>query len=170
VIATSALLLVAGHETTANLIGNGLFSLLHHPEQLAELRAGNITTTTAVEELLRHDGPVQITQRIALADIQLDGDTIPAGDLVLLLIGAANRDPDVFDNPDALNLSRVPNPHLAFSSGIHACLGASLARIETAIVLEHLLQRLPKLRLISRPQWRDTFVLRGLRSLPVAWT
>jgi len=169
VIATCALLLMAGHETTANLIGNGVLALLRQPDQLAELRCGNIAMDSAVEELLRYDGPVQLTQRIALADVDLDGITIPAGELIVLLVGAANRDPEVFDEPDRLDLAREPNHHLAFSSGIHACLGASLARMETGIVLDQLLTRLPGLRLANQPRWRDTFVLRGLQSLPVAW-
>lgn len=170
VIATCALLLVAGHETTANLIANGVLALLRHPDQLAELRDGHVVAETAVEELLRYDGPVQLTQRIALADLIVDGITIPAGELIVLLVGAANRDPEVFDEPDQLNLARNPNHHLAFSTGIHACLGAALARMETAVVLEQLLIRLPGLRLAAQPRWRDTFVLRGLQSLPVAWT
>jgi cytochrome P450 len=168
-ISTCALLLVAGHETTANLIGNGLYALLRHPEQLHELRERNVPIATAVEELLRFDSPVQITQRIALADVELDGTTIPAGALIVLLIGAANRDPDVFDDPDSLDLFRSPNPHLAFSTGIHTCLGATLARLEAGVALERLLDRLTGLRLARRPRWRDTFVLRGLKSLDVSW-
>ena len=123
----------------------------------------------AVEELLRHDGPVQMVQRVALEDLEVRGTIIPAGHLIVLLLGAANRDPEVFHDPERLDLSRSPNPHLAFSSGIHACLGASLARLEAAVVLRQLLDRFPRLRLDGRPQWRETFVLRGLKSLPLAW-
>jgi cytochrome P450 len=170
VIATCALLLMAGHETTANLVGNGLLSLFDNPAQLHELRVGTVPMEHAVEELLRHDGPAQLTQRVALTDLEVGGHTIPAGDLIVLLLGAANRDPAVFDDPEQLNLARSPNPHLAFSSGIHACLGASLARMEAEILIRGVLERLPGLRCAARPQWRETFVLRGLHSLPVAWT
>jgi cytochrome P450 len=169
VIATTALLLVAGYETTANLIGNGTYALLRHPDQMERLRNGEVAMATAVEELLRYDGPVQMTQRIAIDEVEVGGTTIPPGALIVLLLAAANRDPQAFDHPDDLDLSRSPNHHLAFSSGIHACLGASLARIETGVVIQQLLERPPRLRLAGRPRWRDTFVLRGVRSLPVAW-
>ncbi len=170
VISTCALLLFAGHETTANLIGNGVVTLLAHPDQLGELRAGNILMASAVEELLRHDGPVQLTLRIALADLDVGGHTIPAGGVVVLLVAAANRDPAVFDDPDGLDLSRSPNPHLAFGFGTHACLGAALARLEASVVLTELFDRWPDLCLAGGPKWRETFVLRGLKSLPVTWT
>ena len=170
VISTCALLLFAGHETTANLIGNGVVTLLAHPDQLRELEAGNIPMASAVEELLRHDGPLQFTQRIALADLDIGGNTIPAGAVVALLVGAANRDPAVFDDPDGVDLSRSPNPHLAFGFGTHGCLGAALARLEASVVLTELIDRWPTLRLAGRPKWRETFVLRGLQSLPIAWT
>ena len=129
VITTCALLLMAGHETTANLIANGVLALLGQPEELAALRAGDVPVELAVEELLRHDGPVQMVQRVVLEDVDIRGTTVPAGNQMVLLLGAANRDPDVFHEPERLDLSRDPNPHLAFSSGIHACLGASLARM-----------------------------------------
>ncbi len=169
VISTCALLLIAGHETTANLIGNGVVTLLANPDQLRELEAGNIPMASAVEELLRHDGPVQFTQRVALADLDVGGNTIAAGEVIALLVAAANRDPAVFDDPDGLDLSRSPNPHLAFGFGTHACLGAALARLEASVVLTELIDRWPDLRLAGRPKWRDTYVLRGLRSLPIAW-
>ena len=169
VITTCGLLLIAGHETTANLIANGLLALLRQPDALAALRSGDVPMERAVEELLRHDGPVQMVQRVALEDLEVRGTIIPAGHLIVLLLGAANRDPEVFHDPERLDLSRSPNPHLAFSSGIHACLGASLARLEAAVVLRQLLDRFPRLRLDGRPQWRETFVLRGLKSLPLAW-
>lgn len=170
VISTCALLVFAGHETTANLLGNGVLTLLRNPEQFRELRAGNVTMGSAVEELLRYDGPVQFTQRIALAELDIGGSVIPAGDVVALLVGCANRDPAVFDEPERLDLGRDPNPHLAFSFGIHSCLGAALARMETGVVLTQLIDRWPDLRLAARPTWRDTFVLRALRSLPLAWS
>jgi cytochrome P450 len=169
VITTCGLLLMAGHETTANLIANGVLALLRQPDALADLRSGDVPVERAVEELLRHDGPVQMVQRVALEDLDVRGATVTRGDLIVLLLAAANRDPNVFHDPERLDLDRDPNPHLAFSSGIHACLGASLARMETAVVLRQLLDRLPGLRLDGVPRWRDTFVLRGLRSLPLAW-
>jgi cytochrome P450 len=167
IIATCALVLIAGYETTANLIGNGLLSMLRAPEQFAALRAGRVSPESAVEELLRHDGPVQMTQRIALQDMEIGGKHIEKGDDLILLLSAANRDPAVFADPDRLDLGREPNPHLAFSYGIHACLGASLARLEAAVVLRQLAERFPHLQLDGRPKWRNTFVLRGLRSLNV---
>jgi cytochrome P450 len=169
VIATCALLLIAGYETTANLIGNGTLALLSNPAQLDALRTGTVTPESAVDELLRYDAPVQMTQRIALEDIHLHDHTIEKGDEIVLLLGAANRDPDEFADPDTLNLGRQPNHHLAFSYGIHACLGASLARLEAGIVLQQLVRRFPTLRLDGTPKWRETFVLRGLQSLPLAW-
>jgi cytochrome P450 len=169
VVSTCALLLIAGYETTANLIANGVLALLDHPDQLAALRRGEVPVERAVEELLRFTGPVQITQRIAVEEVEVAGVTVPAGEFVMLLIAAANRDPDVFADPDRLDITRDPNPHLAFSYGIHACLGASLARMETAVVLQQLVERFPHLALTERPRWRNTFVLRGLESLPVTW-
>jgi cytochrome P450 len=168
VISTCALVLIAGYETTANLIGNGVLALLRNPDQLAALRTGEVTAESAVEELLRHDGPVQMTQRIPLEDIDVRGHHIQKGDEVILLLSAANRDPDVFADPERLDLGRDPNHHLAFSYGIHACLGASLARLEAAVALRQLVDRFPHLRLDGQPQWRNTFVLRGLQSLPVS--
>jgi len=169
VVVLGALLLVAGFETTANLVGNGLLALLHHPEQLALLRDGEPDPAVMVEELLRHDGPVQFTQRVLLEELELAGHRIAARTLVALFIGAANRDPMVFADPDRLDITRHPNPHLAFSSGIHHCLGAALARLEAAVAIPAVVRSLPDLRLAGRPRWRDTFVLRGLRSLPVTW-
>jgi unspecific monooxygenase len=169
VVALCALLLVAGFETTANLVGNGLLALLREPEQLARLRDGEVDPALAVEELLRYAGPVQFAQRVLLEDLELDGEVIPARTLVALLIGAANRDPAVFAEPDRLDVGRQPNPHLAFSSGIHHCLGAALARVEARVMLLAVLRGLPGLRLAAAPRWRDTFVLRGLQGLPVAW-
>jgi cytochrome P450 len=169
VVALCALLLAAGFETTSNLVCNGLLALLRHPDQLAQLRDGSADPATAVEELLRYDGPVQLTLRVLLEDIEIDGHRLSGGSIVAVLIGAANRDPSVFAQPDRLDLHRAPNPHLAFSSGIHYCLGAALARLEAAIAIPAVLRSLPELRLVSRPRWRDTYVLRGLRSLPVRW-
>jgi cytochrome P450 len=169
VVALCALLLAAGFETTTNLIGNGLLALLSSPAELARVRDGDVDPATAVDELLRFDSPVQFTQRVLVEDYQVGGQTIPAKTLVALLLGAANRDPAAFADPDRLDVGRTPNPHLAFSSGIHHCVGAALARLEGSIAIPAVLQSLPDLRLTAKPGRRDTFVLRGLTSLPVAW-
>ena len=169
IVALCALLLVAGFETTTNLIANSIVTLLDLPDQLAALRDGEVDPAPAVEELLRHSGPVQFTQRVLLEDLDLDGHAIPARALVALLLGAANRDPAVFAEPDRVDLTREPNPHLAFSSGIHHCLGAALARLEAQIAVPAILRTLPNLRLAAPPRRRDTFVLRGFSTVPVRW-
>ena len=162
------LLLVAGNETTTNLIGNGLLALLQYPDQFAKLRDDPSTIPTAVEELLRFDSPVQTDLRYALADREVNGFPVRRGQNVVLLLGAANRDPEVFENPDRLEVGRREGNHLSFGRGIHHCLGAPLARLEGRIVLEVLLERFSSLRLLTdRPQFRDSIVLRGLRSLPI---
>ncbi len=169
-LATCVLLFVAGHETTVNLIGNGLLALLRHPDALRALRDDASLIGGAVEELLRYDGPVQRTGRIANSDAEIDGHKIPEGTLVLGLIGAANRDPAQFPEPDRLDVRRADNRHLAFGWGIHFCLGAPLARAEGQIALLTLARRLPGLALAATtPEWRESATLRGLRSLPVAW-
>ncbi len=168
-VAMCGLLLLAGFETTTNLVANSIHSLLHRPDALAAIRDGQVDMARAVDELLRHDGPVQFAQRVVLEDVELDGHQIPSHSLVALLIGAANRDPQVFDRPDDLVLDRHPNPHLAFSNGIHHCLGAALARLEAAVLIPALLRGLPELQLAGRPRWRETFVLRGFTRLPVRW-
>jgi len=170
VIALCALLLLAGFETTTNLIGNGILSLLKQPDQAAAWRDDRVDPARAVDELLRHDGPVQFTQRVLLEDFELDGHVIPERSLAALLIGAGNRDPKVFDDPDHLDLSRSPNPHLSFSTGIHHCLGAALARLEAELAVPALLRELPGLELDGRPRWRQTFVLRGCTELPIRWS
>jgi cytochrome P450 len=165
------LLLVAGHETTVNLIGNGVLALLQHPHELHRLRGDPNLIRPAVEELLRYDSPVETaTERYAREDVALEGVTIPQGALVLAVIASANRDERQFANPDILDLTREPNRHLAFGQGIHFCLGASLARLEGQIAINTLLRQLPDLRLASPPntlRWRGGLVLRGLQSLPV---
>jgi len=169
-LATCVLLFVAGHETTVNLIGNGLLALLRHPDALRALRDDPSLIGGAVEELLRYDGPVQRTGRIANAEAEIDGHKIPEGTLVLGLIGAANRDPAQFPEPDRLDFRRADNRHLAFGWGIHFCLGAPLARVEGQIALLTLARRLPGLALAATtPEWRESATLRGLRRLPVAW-
>ncbi|MGH3388685.1 MAG: cytochrome P450 [Actinomadura sp.] len=165
-LATCILLLVAGHETTVNLIGNGALALLRNPEQLAWFRAHPEAAPAAVEELLRYDPPVQFTMRAALEDVSLGGATLRQGALILLLTSAANRDPAVFPGPDRLDLSRTENRHLAFGLGIHFCLGAPLARLEGQIALTRLFQRDVTLA-TEALAYRDNVVLRGLQSLPV---
>jgi cytochrome P450 len=168
-VATVLLLLIAGHETTANLIGNGLLALLRHPGQLERFRADPDLDRSAVEELLRYDGPVQMVERIALEDVELGGVTIPRGRIVVLCLGAANRDPGVFREPERLDLARDPNHHVAFSGGHHFCLGASLARVEARIALGQLVRRFPELHAATdRLRWRPSFTIRGLQELPLA--
>ena len=167
---TCILLFVAGHETTVNLIGNGLLALLNHPDELAKLRADLTLLPGAVEELLRYDSPVQRTGRITNTDVDLDGRKIAKGSLVVTAIGAANRDPAHFPDPDRLDITRRDNRHIAFGFGIHFCLGAPLARLEGQIAIDTLLRRMPGLRLVtSAPEWRESSTLRGLKRLPVTF-
>jgi pimeloyl-[acyl-carrier protein] synthase len=163
------LLLIAGHETTVNLIGNGMLALLHHPEQLATLRESPELIGTAIEELLRFDSPVQLTGRIVTEPMQIGGKAIAAGDWVLPLLGAANRDPAQFPEPDRLDLARNPNAHVAFGRGIHFCLGAPLARVEAQIAIGALVRRFPHLEQSGPPTRRDQITLRGLKSLPLSY-
>ena len=168
-LANCVLLLNAGHETTTNLIGNGTYALLRHPDQLKRLRDDPSLIPTAVEELLRYDSPVQFTHRILTADVELGGKTLRAGQMVLLLLAAANRDPEQFPDPDKLDVSRQNNKHVAFGLGSHFCLGAPLARLEGRFVFEALLRRAPNLRLDGpAPRYRQNFNLRGLESLHVS--
>jgi cytochrome P450 len=169
-LATLILLLVAGHETTVNLIGNGVLALLRHPRELARLRAEPALIESAVEEVLRYDGPVQRTARMAAEDVEIGGRTVQAGQIAVALLGAANRDPAHFPDPDRLDITRPDNRHLAFGWGIHFCLGAPLARLEGQIAIGTLAARLPGLRLATdEVEWRETSVLRGLKALPLAW-
>jgi cytochrome P450 len=168
------LLLVAGHETTVNLIGNGVVALLAHPEQMDRLRNDPALIKPAVEELLRYDSPVQMaTERYTREDVTLAGATIPRGQLVFAVIASANRDERQFDRPDDLDITREPNRHLAFGHGVHYCIGASLARLEGQIALNTLIRRAPALRLADKPQAlrrRPSLILRGLESLPVTFS
>jgi cytochrome P450 len=168
-LATCILLLVAGHETTVNLIGNGTLALLRHPEQRKRLQEDPGLITTAVEELLRFDGPVQRTARIPSEDVTFGGRTIGKGEMVMPFIGAADRDPRQFPDPDRLDLGRADNRHIAFGWGIHFCIGAPLARVEGQIAINTLLKRQPKLALGGTPQHRQSLTLRGLTTLPVAF-
>jgi cytochrome P450 len=167
-LATCVLLYVAGHETTVNLIGNGLLALLSHPGEWERLRAEPALLPGAVEELLRYDGPVQRTGRTAASDVEIGGVPIPAGTLVLGMLGAANRDPAQFEEPDRLDVTREEPRHLAFGAGIHYCLGAALARLEAQVAIGTLAGRFPDIHLAAeRPAWRPSSTLRGLESLPV---
>jgi cytochrome P450 len=167
-LATCVLLFIAGHETTVNLIGNGLLALLRHPVELERLRREPALIGSAVEELLRYDSPVQRTARITNAEVELGGKTIPPGAFVVSVIGAANRDPAHFPDPDRLDVARADNRHIAFGFGIHFCLGAPLARLEGQLALGTLLRRAPRLCLAtSSLEWRESSTLRGLRALPV---
>src|SRR6266478_4600873 len=169
-LATCILLLVAGHETTVNLIGNGTLALLRHTHELRRLRENPGLIASAVEELLRYDGPVQRTARIPSAAVAIGGLTIQAGEMVMPFIGAADRDPAHFPDPDRLDIARRDNRHVAFGLGIHFCLGAPLARLEGQIAINTLAQRLPKLALATdRPEYRHSLTLRGLKTLPVAF-
>lgn len=162
------LLLIAGNETTTNLIGNGMLALLRHPDQLQALRDDPGLIPAAVDELLRYDSPVQMTLRCAVEDCDIDGMAVRAGQDVILLGGSANRDPDAFENPDQLDFNRQKQDHISFGRGIHYCLGAGLARLEGCIAFEMLLERFDSLRLLTdRPAFRYSIVLRGLESLPV---
>jgi len=173
-LAMIVLLLIAGHETTVNLIGNGMLALLRHPEQMARLRSDPALIKSAVEELLRHDGPLETaTDRFTREDVTVAGTTIPAGALVFAVIASANRDERQFKNPDVLDLGREDNKHVAFGLGAHYCLGAPLARLEAQIAINTLLRRCKSLRLAIPPErvrWKRGMILRGVRALPVAFT
>jgi cytochrome P450 len=169
-LATCILLLVAGHETTVNLIGNGTLALLRNLEQLELLRADPLLARSAVEELLRYDPPVQFTGRVALEDISLGDVHVPKGHQAVILLASANRDPEEFHDPDRLDITRSETRHLSFGYGRHTCVGAPLARLEGEIALSALAQRFDGLRLLTpEPQYKENIVLRGLASLPVGF-
>ena len=169
-LATCILLLIAGHETTVNLIGNGSLALLRHPDQRRRLQEDPGLIVTAVEELLRFDGPVQRTSRIPSEDVTIGGKIIGKGEMVMPFIGAADRDPAQFPEPDRLDIGRADNRHIAFGWGIHFCIGAPLARVEGQIALNTLLRRRPRLALATdTPEYRQSLTLRGLSALPVSF-
>jgi cytochrome P450 len=166
-VGTAILLFAAGFETTSNLIGNGLTALLTHPAQLHRLRTDPDLAPNAVEELLRYDTPVQTDGRTALAPTSIAGVDIAEGEIVLTLLGAANRDPARFADPETLDVTRPSPSPLSFGAGIHFCLGAALARAEGVEVFPRLLTRFPRIELAGQPQWRSGLTFRGLTSLPV---
>ncbi len=168
-LSTCILLLVAGHETTVNLIAGGILALLRHPDQFEALRRQPELARPGVEELLRYVSPVQLTGRTLLDDMEVGGVTLPGGQFAMLLLAAANRDPAVFDRPDELRLDRADNRHLGFGFGAHHCLGAPLARLEAQVALSELARRTRSLELRTEtPRYRDTLILRGLEELPVS--
>ncbi|WP_341893624.1 cytochrome P450, partial [Variovorax sp. YR752] len=163
------LLFIAGHETTTNLIGNGALTLLRHPQQLARLRERPPLAASAVEEMLRFEGSVNMVARSTTAPYAVGDTLIPAGELIFFMLAPANRDPAVFADPDRFDIGRDPNPHLAFGAGIHFCLGAPLARLEGEIAFQRLLARYPALDLPDEPpRWRPWINLRGLEALTLA--
>jgi cytochrome P450 len=168
-LATCLLLLIAGHETTANLIGNAVVALLRHPDALRRMRDDQSITSGGVEELLRYDSPVQMTARTTLEPIEVARVEIPANQRVMAMLGCANHDPQKFDQPEELVLDRSPTPHVSFGGGIHFCLGAPLARLEARVAIPELLRRAPDLAFATDGlEWRRTFPFRGLRTLPVS--
>jgi cytochrome P450 len=168
IIGTAILLLFAGHETTTNLIGNGfLYSMKHHGEW-ERLVADPSLAATAVEEFLRYDGPSGALARVAAADLEMGGKTIREGQRVFAFMNSANRDPEAFEDAERFDIGRALNPHLTFGFGIHFCLGAPLARLEAQIAATRLAERLPAIRLSgAEPEWHDSLILRGVKSLPV---
>jgi cytochrome P450 len=168
VVGTCILLLFAGHETTTNLIANGVAALDKNPAAREQLRRNPDLAVSAVEELLRFDGPVKVQVRVAIEDLEIRGRPIRSGQRVFLVLAAANRDPERFVSPDELDLTRQENDHVAFGYGIHHCLGAPLARLEAQIVFAELVRRLPTLRVAAPgPRWRETALGRGMTQLPI---
>lgn len=166
-VATVVLLFMAGHEASVNVVGNGVLALMRHRDQWQRLIDDPGLAAPAVEELIRYDSPLQLFERTATTEVTIAGFSVPAGHKIAVLLGAAGRDPDVFSQPDHLDISRTPNPHLGFGAGIHYCLGAPLARIEAQAILLALCHRLPALELAGQPQQRPEFVIRGLNHLPI---
>ncbi len=170
-LAICTLLFGAGEETTGNTIGNGMLALLQHPNQMEQLKREPTMIQSAVEEVIRYDSAIQMLTRIATDNLEIGNQTIKAGEKIVLCLGAANRDPAQFPNPDELNINREQNHHLAFADGIHYCLGAALARVETQIAINTLIQTFPDLKLASNKlEWKKSIVIRGLKSLSVNFT
>jgi len=167
-LSTCILLLVAGHETTVNLISGGIVALLGNPDELARFRHDPDVQRSGVEEMLRYVSPVQLTGRSLIDDLEVGGVTLRAGDFAMLLIGSANRDAEVFPDPDRFDVGRSPNNHLGFGFGIHHCLGAPLARMETQVALATLVRRAPGLALAGDVTYKTNVVLRGMEGLPAA--
>jgi cytochrome P450 len=168
-LGTIVFLLLAGHETTANLIASGMFQLLQDRSKLEALRADPTLMGTAIEEFLRHESPIQTTARRTLVDVELDGQVIRAGQIVAIMHGAANRDPARFPDPDVCDIRRTPNPHLAFGHGVHFCVGAPLARLEGPIAIRTLIDRLAEAEIDGACTWRANTTFRGLEALPVGF-
>ncbi len=166
-VSSCVTILIGGHETTTYLIANGVYALLQHPDQLRRLRDNPALDASATEEFLRYEGPFQRNRRIATRDVVIGDMTIKKDQLILQFLGAANRDPSRFDQPDALDLARSPNKHLAFGYGPHFCLGAPLARLEAPVAIRALLQKLPKIRLAHEDLEWNSALFRGLKSLPI---
>ena len=164
------LLYVAGHETTVNLIGNGMLALLRHPDELARWRDDPALDSSAVDELLRYDGPVQQTVRIPMQDVRYGDVDVGKGSVVMTVLGAASHDPAMFEDPEVLHLDRPnANRHLGFASGIHYCLGASLAKLEASVAITSVIRRFPTVELAGDPHWRDRLTIRGVDRLPLSW-
>jgi cytochrome P450 len=166
-VASCVFLLFAGHETTTNLFGNGMLAMLRQPDQLAKLRTDPSLTESAVEEMLRYDGPIAAMPRVTKEPYRVGDVTIPAGKRIFCMVNAANRDPAMFNDPDQLDLTRSSNRHVVFGFGIHFCIGAPLARMEGRIGFPALMARLGDIDIRDDPQWSDSMVLRGMRKLPV---
>ena len=167
-LATCVQLVFAGHETTQNLISNGLLALLQQREQFERLHEDPALIRTGIEELLRYDSPAQVSARWAKTDVEIEGRVIKPGEPVLVFLGAGNRDPEQFDDPDSVDVGRTENKHLSFGGGVHFCLGGPLARMEARIAIAELVRRLPDMQLVDpNPPRRPTLALRGLASLPV---
>jgi cytochrome P450 len=170
VLGNALLLLVAGHQTTINLIGNGTLALIRHPDRWEQLKRDSALIGRATEEILRYDAPVKRAPRIAAEDIERRGKTIRKAERVLLVLSAANRDPRQFSDPDTFDITRYPNPHVAFGGGIHHCLGATLARLEGQEAFRAFTQRFPPFSMdTERLEYQTLLSLRGLKSLPVSW-
>lgn len=170
VIATAMMVLNAGHEATVNASGNGLWALLSHPEQAAQIQAPSFDAARLVEEVLRYDAPLHFFHRFVLEDMTYADHQLRAGDRVGLLYGSANRDEEMFDTPDEFNISRHPNPHLSFGKGAHFCLGAHLARLELQTILPEMIRRFPTLEpALDAPDYHEGLVFRGMRRLPLTW-